>query len=312
MANTDIDYLLAGISHESASVEALPGLLAMFGGGFRTPLETASKALPKSARDACVDWLRVNRADLHAKLLLPENYEDWSNFNTYSDLLLFEEDLGYLTAAVVIFLEAPGSIAELGAFSQIDSLKDRLVIVVTDDRHPKKSFISLGPLRQLEERDSESVCVIPPGEPINLVDHISVVVNAIDGKISRIKPRKAFDANEKQHQFALALDVITLLEVVTFGDVKQAFEHFKIQANETRIKQILFTLTASKLVQRQRYGGVEYYLPKNRGEKLIDYQGKNSSEKFNRIRVQAKILQNRDPADTRTKALQRVFPQGEQ
>lgn len=310
MAQPDIELLIAAASHEGATIESLPGLLTIFGGTLSSKEEVASSIAPKSKRDACVQWLSVNRPDVFSRLLLPENYDDWSSFNTYSDLLLFEEDLGYLTAAVVIFLEAAGSIAELGAFSQIPSLRDRLVIVVTDEHHEKKSFISLGPLRQLEQRDAHSVCVIPTGEPANLVNDIGVVIDAIEKKSSQAKPKHLFDPKQKQHQFALALDVIALIESTTFTDVKRAFEYFQIDENDARIRQILFTLQKSGLVQKRRYGGIEYYGPKNRGEKFIDFRGKDAGDKFNRLRLQSKILTSRNPSDDRSKVLQQFFPKG--
>ena len=238
---------------------------------------------------------------------MPESYDDWSNFNTYSDLLLFEADLGYITSAIVIFLEAPGSIAELGAFSQIDSLKDRLVIVVIGDRHPKKSFISLGPLRQLEGQDQHSVCVIPAANQAELLDHIDVVYSTIDKKMAQKRGRRTFTPSKKHHQFALATDLISLLEVVTFTDIKEVFEYFQINENERRIQQILFTLEKSGLIQKRRYGGIDYFGPRTRGIKYIGYKGRNAEEPFNRSRFQAKVLVNRDPAN-RGKVFQQFFP----
>ena len=124
---------------------------------------------------------RLPHADL---LLMPENYNDWNNFDTYSDLLLFEKDLGYLTSAVLVFLEAPGAIAELGAFSQIKSLSERLVVVVKDTHHPINSFISLGPIRSIEKTQGHknSVCVIPNLKPEDLEKHISVILTTLDSK----------------------------------------------------------------------------------------------------------------------------------
>jgi hypothetical protein len=310
MAQPEIEIFMSSASAVGAELIAFPGLLTIFGGSLSTKEEIESAITPKSKRDACVRWLLTNRVDLNDNLLLPEKYDDWKNFNTYSDLLLFEEDLGYLTAAVVIFLEAAGSIAELGAFSQISSLRDRLVIVVTDDFHPKSSFISFGPLRQLANKDKDSVCVIPVREASELIHDINEITSAIDKKIALVKPKRVFNPAEKQHQFILALDVIGIVEVVTFTDIALVFEYFKIDVNETRIRQILFTLEKSKLVQIRHYGGNVYYGPSKRGHKFMDYKGRDGNEKFNRLRVQSRILTRRDPTDARSKVHQLFFPKG--
>lgn len=179
MAQSEVELVKSVISPDGATVDCLPDLVAIFGGPLSTSSEIAGGLSSKSCRDAYIQWLAAHVPDDRSKTLMPESFEDWNNFNTYSDLLLFEADLGYLTAAIVVFLEAPGSIAELGAFSQIESLKDRLVIVVTGDRHPIRSFISLGPLRQLEKKDRDSVCVVPAKDQTEILNDISVINAAV-------------------------------------------------------------------------------------------------------------------------------------
>ena len=286
MALSEVELIKSEISPEGCSVDALPDLLAVFGGLISSTQEVASGSNPKSCRDAYVQWLREKHPKISSKVLMPENYDDWNDFNTYSDLLLFESDLGYVTSAIVIFLEAPGSIAELGAFSQIESLKDRLVIVVTEDRHPIKSFISLGPLRQLEAQDPESVCVIPATNATEFLNDIDVVNSAIFNKMAKNKTKRAFSPTERQHQFTLAAELISFVEVVTFTDVKKVFEYFQVNVNEHRIQQILFTLEKSNLIQKRRYGGIDYYGPHSRGIRYIDFNGKSTDKKFNRVRLQ--------------------------
>lgn len=307
MAQNEVELVMSTISPDGGTVDSLPSLVAIFGGTLSTKKEISDKFPPKSCRDAYVQWLAANSPDLRSQVLMPESYEDWNNFNTYDDLLLFEADLGYLTAAIVVFLEAPGSIAELGAFSQIESLKDRLVIVVTGDRHPIKSFISLGPLRQLEKKDKHSVCVVPAIDETEILNDINVINTAVLGKMNGKKNRRTFTPDDKQHQFALALDLIALIEVVTFTDIKLLFEHFHISVNDHRIEQILFTLEKSELVKKRRYGGIDYFGPTTRGTRYLDFKGRAVDEKFNRARLQTKILNNRNPAD-RGKVFQKFFP----
>jgi len=309
MAQSEVDLLKAVISPDGGTIDSLPDLVAIFGGQLSTPGEISSGLPYKSCRDAYIQWLATNSPAERSKALMPESYEDWNNFNTYNDLLLFEADLGYLTAAIVVFLEAAGSIAELGAFSQIESLKDRLVIVVTGDRHPIKSFISLGPLRQLELRDRESVCVVPAKDQTEILSDIDVINAAITKKKISNKTKRTFTPGNKHHQFALALDLIALIEVVTFTDIKLLFEHFLINVNEHRIEQILFTLEKSQLVKKRRYGGKDYFAPTIRGKKYLDFNGNSTVEKFNRARIQSKIIDNRKSTD-REKVFQKFFQKG--
>jgi hypothetical protein len=309
MALSEVELVKSAISPDGGTVDALPDLVAIFGGPLSTQSEIGSGIPSKSCRDAYIQWLTTNLPDDRSKTLMPESYEDWNNFDIYSDLLLFEADLGYLTAAIVVFLEAPGSIAELGAFSQITSLKDRLVIVVTCDRHPIKSFISLGPLRQLDSHDSASICVVPAKDQTEILNDINVINDAVSNKKSKNKIKRKFTPEDKQHQFALALDLIALIEVVTFTDIKLLFQHFRVTVTEHRIKQILFTLEKSQLVKKRRYGSIDYYAPTTRGTRYLNFNGNTTAEKFNRARLQTKVLANRNSAD-RGKVFQKFFPKG--
>ncbi|WP_162932226.1 retron St85 family effector protein [Solimonas sp. K1W22B-7] len=173
-----INTFIETVDPQRATVVSFPEFILVFGG----PLAKKVRSSPVSQRDAFLRWLAANRSELHSVLLLPESFEDWNDFSTYSDLLLFEKDLGYLTSAVVVFLEAPGSIAELGAFSQIDSLSERLMVVVSDEYHPARSFISLGPIRSVKETQQHphSVCTIPSVVPNELKKHAPVIAEMLD------------------------------------------------------------------------------------------------------------------------------------
>jgi hypothetical protein len=222
-------------------------------------------------------------------------------------LLRFEEDLSYLTSAVVIFLEAPGAIAELGAFSQIAALRERLVVVVGDHHHEKRSFISLGPLRQLDRRENDHVCVIPNAPAKKLPEDLPVVLRNVAKKIKAAIGGRAFDPKDRGHQFALALDLISLIEVMSFKDVKAALSYFGVISNETSIRQLLFTLLKAKLIQTHRYGGTNYYLPIQRRQKWVDYRGPTATAPFNRPRVTARILGRRKFDDDRHRVHELVF-----
>lgn len=67
-----------------------------------------------------------------------------------TNLLTLENTLANSVHCVVILLQSPGTFTELGAFSNHESLCNKLVIVIDNIYHGKRSFISLGPLRYLK------------------------------------------------------------------------------------------------------------------------------------------------------------------
>jgi len=68
-----------------------------------------------------------------------------------------ENLLAESVSAVVILLQSPGTIAELGAFSNHPRLKDKLLVVI--DPHYKRSqgFINTGPVRHLQKQTMSKV-----------------------------------------------------------------------------------------------------------------------------------------------------------
>lgn len=260
---------------------------------------------PVSNRGAFFNWVEQHDKALAPRILLPETYEDWKEFDTYSDLLQFEEDLGHVTSAVVIFLEAPGAIAELGAFSQLPTLRDKMVVVVQDQHHEKRSFISLGPLRQLDQRKRNHVCVVPTAGPEHLVDDMKLVLRSVHEKANATTGGGTLSPTHRAHQFALVLDFAGLAEVATFGDFKAVLGHFGADTNETKIHRLIFTLCKAKLLQSHRYGGVTYYLPVVRQQRWIDYVG--IAGQFNRPRVTARIFARRGREDDKRRVHDLVF-----
>ena len=80
------------------------------------------------------------------------------------DLLTLENLLARSVSAVTILLQSPGTFTELGAFSNHDLLKNKLVVVV-DPKHMKsQSFINTGPLRHLRKETSSRVLFLKMDE----------------------------------------------------------------------------------------------------------------------------------------------------
>lgn len=283
-----IDLFIKTVDPDGSTVVSSPEFIAVFGGSLSV---TRSRGKPKSLRDACVRWILQNRVDLHSLLLLPESYNDWSDFDNYSDLLLFEQDLGYLTSAVVIFLEAPGAIAELGAFSQIDSLSRRLVIVVSQEHHPRKSFISLGPIRNVTEtkKFTNSLCVIPNVKPFQFEPHVHVVTQIIEEKRHAAAVSSSFNKLDMQHEILLILDLINLFLAPQITELQQLVSHFGIEIKSTRLNQILFLLEKTELIKCEHYGKNKYYVAQKFRKQYVDYRSKKGERSFHRDRFKTKI-----------------------
>ncbi len=286
-----IESFISTVDPHKATVVSFPEFIAIFGGTIRLK---KSRAKPKSNRDAFYKWILEHREDIKDLLLLPESYEDWSDFAIYSDLLLFEKDLGYLTSAVLVFLESPGSIAELGAFSQIPSLSKRLMVVVNDTHHPKKSFISLGPIRsiQVTQKFQHCVCEIPDVKPSQLITHIDGIVDMLDKKRVRADATEGYTNTNPQHEILLILDLINLFLVILKTELQQLASHFGINIKMARLDQILFLLAKTELISSRHYVGTQYFFPLKFKKIYVEYTSNKNSPSFKRATLKARVSQD--------------------
>lgn len=68
------------------------------------------------------------------------------------DLLDLENQLANSVDVVILVLESPGAIAELGAFSNHNQLRQKLLCIQNRKYKKSKSFINLGPIKHLRRK----------------------------------------------------------------------------------------------------------------------------------------------------------------
>ena len=90
------------------------------------------------------------------------------------DLLTLENLLASSVSAVTILLHSPGTFTELGAFSNHDLLKEKLVVVIDPKYMKSQSFINTGPIRHLRKETSSQVLFLKMDE-LNLDQLVKAV-----------------------------------------------------------------------------------------------------------------------------------------
>ena len=109
--------------------------------------------IPPSFRDRFVSYTAVNNPNIYNGIVLAEKFKDYFKDNAYTDLLIFEDDIALISTLVIIFLESPGSLVELGMFcSKPDSYKKLVVVAPYDKVEKEDSFIYLGPLEYIRKK----------------------------------------------------------------------------------------------------------------------------------------------------------------
>lgn len=175
------------------------------------------------------------------------------------DLLQFEKQLAELCDGIVLIVESPGSICELGVFTAIKPIAKKLV-VINDSRYKNKnSFINNGPIRYIKEIN----------ENMNKIYHLDLA-NILDDELkivlSQIAKNKTCYINRTANEVKMNSFIFEILELIyifgplprrdlynIYNDLK-GFPHFDFISGDnkktirTNPNHILYILNKANLV----------------------------------------------------------------
>ena len=260
MAQTDVHQrFLSAIDLGTARVVRRPDFVLLCGGKMR-----ADGGEHPSCRSFFHAFLNESGSEVTNKVLLAEKVlEYFALTQRYRDLLTFEKDLAHLS---ILFIESPGSIAELGSFSVLEEVNTKLLVVIHQKHANKPTFIWRGPVAHIEE------CVNPGhgvsqvmsyrwGEaPIAFDDADSLLedVETICGSAPR---SSAFATDNPAHVMLLILELLTLQRLATRRELREQVSYLLGSDVEHPIARWLELLEALGLIEAKRYRGIDYLHP---------------------------------------------------
>lgn len=264
---------LSLISLEKSHINLSPPIVFLFGGAIEDP--------PKSVRGILYNHILVKDSSLFNCLVIPEDFKDWLHDSVYPDLLSFESDLAQTSSLIIIALESPGSIAELGSFSVNDALKDKIIIIISEHHHSQASFITLGPLRQLPEINVYSYPYDHTSISASLNDYLDDIVENINSNLSSIGKTEQFDKECNGHVALLIYDLLLMFKALKLGEILEYLKLLSCERNQTLTKRLLFLLSKLSLVEKKRIGNIDYFIPL-KTEQRIHFSSKDKSKLFDR------------------------------
>lgn len=155
-------------------------------------------------KDNMRDKTRRTLEKSNIQILYPEDlFIEMLNQNKNSDLLEYENLLADNADAVCVICESMGSAVELGAFVQNDALREKLIVAVNQKYSRAKSFIMLGPVKNLKKQYPNHVLIYQ----IDKVDKF--------GK-ELAKQCKGFRTNSRIHSFEKLSAFIAFIPIILF------------------------------------------------------------------------------------------------
>ena len=272
------DLLVQVADHTDLSafrVRQYSGLVFLCGGPTSRECEP-----PRSARDVFRRRIRDKHPTLFQRLFLAEVVSEWAidmiRERYTPDLLTFESHVSGLASAISLIVESPGSIAELGSFCLLPSVRDRLMIVTRPDWINDSSFISLGPMTYLKERaahrinpihiypwriywDSHSKQSLPNLDDLNT--HADKFVEDLVLFEQKLTKRPQWNQDNMGHLSLLINDIVRLFLALRISEIKLFLKSMGVTgASIKRIKGHMFLLEKLGFVRKVSYSSNEYYV----------------------------------------------------
>ena len=133
-----------------------PNLIFLCGGP--TPFTRDEIDPYLSARDYFKRYIIKNWPKLSARgSKLAEQINRSFEDDGFSNLLELEERIAVFCDSIVLFVESPGSIAELGAFATSELLRQKTIAIISSTYPRKGTFIADGPVRRLANDRKDAV-----------------------------------------------------------------------------------------------------------------------------------------------------------
>lgn len=257
------DELFARIDLQFSRLKPYEGFIFLCGG----PTDVRSPH-PVSIRDAI--YRELARNDVFEKRIrIAEHYKDWSHESIYRDLVSFERHLAELSSVIVLVLESPGSIAELGLFSIVEEFQAKLLVFIETDHYQSSSFIKLGPVDFLEKVHNNSaechrwtieVDRHLKFDPKAAQDLQRDLAEAVLKRAAKPAPEHTFRPGSWLDTALLLCDFLNLCSALTLREMRALLDKFGNPRSETELKQFLFILERVGLLAVEPKGDQRFYV----------------------------------------------------
>ena len=228
---------------------------------------------------------------MKSKIFTAESINDWFREDYFRDLVTFETQVANLASVIVLFVESPGSIAELASFSQVPQIRERLLVFLDEHFYNKDSFIRKGPIQYLEDQGNDLVHVYPWSsnnsasgtnfETSLLKDFADDIANDINAKVKEMPNEETFSEFNETHLTLLVCDIIRIARLLKIGEILEMMKKMGADVEQKDIRKYLFILEKLGLVERVPYKNHRYFRCRSNAS-FISY-GFKPTAKFNEM-----------------------------
>ncbi|MGA3335332.1 MAG: retron St85 family effector protein [Terracidiphilus sp.] len=243
---------------------------------------------PASLRGFLVKVLKGKSRVLRSSVILAEDAARWyrgANGPQFSNLVDLEEQIAALSTLILLIVESSGSIAELGAFSFIPSLRAKLHVILDGSFQYDHSFIMDGPVAMVDaeskaksgqsryytydwlKRKGKQLVNASRAEQ---VAH-QIVAEILDPAVKEMSKSELFRVGSMEHQMLLVADLVNVSGALLISEIIEMLSALGVSVEQGRVEQYLFLLENLGYLSKTHPGNYDFYVQSKRDLELISF-----------------------------------------
>ncbi|RPF12749.1 retron St85 family effector protein [Vibrio crassostreae] len=233
------------------------------------------KPVPLSFRQRLIEKLASDHPHIESEVVLAETFKDYFKEHAYNDLLIFEDDIAKLASVVVIFLESPGSLVELGMFCTKPNFYKRLLIVAPREQtESEDSFIYLGPINHIRRKEPSSVAIYPwPSKELKAYPdiHLQDLCDTLLEKRNDLPKAPSFVRENSGHVALLIQEIVRLSYPILLTEIELALTSLGLDVMQSQVTRSLYLLSKLNYLSTYEYSGYKYYYPNDKAQPRVKF-----------------------------------------
>jgi hypothetical protein len=171
---------------------------------------------------------------------------------TFLNLSQFEQFIADFSDCIVIFLESAGAFAEIGLFSHVPSIRDKLLVINNIAYQTTNSFLNYGPLAEVNATSilRPVIYLDPSITPVNFTPIQERLLTIFRTKYSRRFTFGSYDVLAPIARLGVVLVIVQLFSPISFDDIFSLVNSIFRNANVDEVKHLISLTVAVGYVRR--------------------------------------------------------------
>lgn len=224
------------------------------------------------------------------ELFRPEEIKGWHADGIFRDLMSFERELASICSLVVIVLESEGALVELGAFSQLSELSEKIIAIRSSAYATHESFINLGILRFITAKNATAVKSYPweIKNPATISSEITQdVISDIQEELEKQPKSQSLKLNQNSHAIVLICEFVRLFIALKEHEILEYLQIAGVTTTREEVSGQLFLLTEFRLIKKQEYSDAIFYMRSDEPYHKLRIALKDKTAPVDQLRIEA-------------------------